>query len=263
MPILSRTLLGSIITFLCTIGIGCSYDPDAERVFDPNETLMLNLFLEKERITENTSIVANNFTVITLVAQIGTDGGELVRTVHFSASAGRFLGGDSSSIDLLTDHTGKVQAQLQVTNRPGPLYLEAKIDTFVRRDTLMLLPARPEEIVVDAGTFALQADSTYMTTTTVRALLKHGTSGVASVGTAVSFTVVDPIGNDIEGLTNDFNGFRNVTTANQEGIVTATFAVGGTKYEGLAQIVATYTSVDNTYKKEGRDTIRIIPSPGS
>ena len=171
------------------------------------------------------------------------------RTVALSTSAGSFMGGTDGEVEVDVGKSGVTHVRLQGSTQVDTAYVIAEVGGVVRERAIAFERAPPERIVVDPGTFELEASWTATTTVTATLLRERGTP---TVGTEVDLFVV--AGSDSTG--ERLGRFRSQTTSDARGVVTAVLSVGDTPYQGVATLFARAPSSNVV----GSQELRIVPS---
>lgn len=204
------------------------------------------------------ALPADGVSRATLTAQIPANASSGNRTVTFTSTGGTLVGGTagsggSTSLAVSADVDGRAVAQLQSPTQPGSAQVTAQVSTYLQSLTIAFTGALPDQILVDAGAFSLEAGLD--NSTTVTATLRRG-SGIASQGTVVEYRALTSGGAR-------FGEFRSVTTSSSSGTSTALFTAGDTTFRGTATIFARVTDVPSGTVVEGSATIQITEPPAA
>jgi hypothetical protein len=135
--------------------------------------------------------------------------------VKLTTDVGRFAEASSSSPHEVNQKAsaGRVSAVFVAPATPGSATITVDVSGYLARRTLVLLPARPVEILL--GSDRTSAKATGQEAVTLRArLLRPEGSGVVSLGTRVVFVVRDSLGQELPNL----RGIVNVSSI--DGVVT-------------------------------------------
>ena len=203
----------------------------------------------KLSVPQNKTIPADGNSIIELTVQIPSNADDTKRTITFNTSEGAFLGSNSKTEQQKADILGKAITQLRSIQSPAIAYISAETNGFKRTDRIEFVRAFPEKIIVETGTVDYKIKDANNPTITTKLLRSIGKT---SSNTEVALKAFDGSG------VNEIGIFKNITTSNLNGEVTANLVITTTSYRGKCIVRAIVNDSNLKTEVKGESTINVV-----